>query len=203
MLWLFSLFALAASAQPVATISIGDFTSGRSWVWEYRTERGDLYSTEKYSVVSVNGNQVVLEMSTTFFNEGHFQSHHRLVVPLDRCLAAYANPSEVKVWSFKMFFREGEHWREVVPPSTLAFEEKFNCNPYRHDSLEFKTEFKSSPVGELFTHKRWRTLEGTWFMNEGELRGVAFAKKFTHGNGGETYHLSLSKSESLAAVSGI
>ena len=147
------LFCANLYAQPVATVSLADFAQNKSWSWEYRRDSGELYSTERYTVTNVANGTVTLDMSTTFPDTGNFESHHRIVVNVARCLKAYANPAQFEPWSMRMFHRNGAQWEEVQTTSTLAFEEKFNCNPYRNDSRDFKTVFKNSEAGEKsFSH---------------------------------------------------
>lgn len=181
----------ALAESNVATVDISTFQVGKHWTWEYRSADGQLYSTERYTVVGVVKNEVMIEMSTAFPAVGVFNAHHRLRVPLDRCLFAYKNPYSVTPWSFKMYSRAGEKWDEFVAPSTLAFEEKFNCNPHRNDSNSYLTVFRDSSDGELFMHKLWRRLPGTWFMNEGEDRGIALEKEFRHSAHGPVYYMKL------------
>lgn len=187
---MFSILVLLCSSafatDRVATISPEFFEPGRTWTWEYYQEGVTLYSVEKYEVIENIEGEVTLEMSTHFPGQGTFKAHHRLRVNIDRCLAAYANRADIKPWSFRIFHRLQNKWIEVEPPTTLAFEEKFNCNPHRHDSREYLTVFRDSSAGELFMHKRWRNLEGSWFMNAGPEAGVLFEKDFNHGAG--THH---------------
>jgi hypothetical protein len=180
-----SLLFLLAAASALPTVSFDFFRPGRAWTWEYRrADNGSLYSTETYSVVQRAGRQVLLEMSTSFPGQGVWRAHHRLLVNVDRCLAAYRNPVVKEPWSFRMFFKDQSgRWIETEPPTTLAFEEKFNCNPHMHDSREYLTVVRE----DAFMHKRWRTLEGSWFSLEGSEAGVMAEKNFNHGSGTQNY----------------
>lgn len=181
--------ALAAfDFERVATVSAADFSVGRQWRWNYFDGGDELYSSEQYTVIENNNGEVLIEMASHFPNETVFKPHHRIRVNVGDCLKAYQDPWSKKSWSMRMFYLEDGAWKPVEPPSTLAFEEKFNCNPYKHDSSEFLTLFRSSQAGELFTQRRWRRIEGSWYMNVGPFKAVSFEKAFPHGAGGDTYH---------------
>lgn len=178
----------AVNLEKVATISAADFHVGRQWRWNYFDGRDVIYSVEQYTVIESKNGVVLIEMSTHFPNETVFKPHHRIQVNIADCLNSYADPLQKRSWSMRMFFLDKGVWRETTPPSPLAFEEKFNCNPYKHDSNEFLTVFRQSPAGELFMQQRWRRLESSWYMNVGPHKAVSYEKEFPHGAGGETYH---------------
>lgn len=178
----------AVNLERVATVSSADFSAGRQWRWNYFDGKDALYSVEQYTVIENKNGVVLIEMSTHFPNETVFKAHHRIQVNIAECLNSYADPLQKKAWNMRMFFLDNGVWRETTPPSPLAFEEKFNCNPYKHDSNEFLTLFRQSPAGEIFMQQRWRRLESSWFMNVGPFKAVSFEKEFPHGAGGETYH---------------
>lgn len=183
MIFLFLMvFASAAPVEPLPVVNASWFTPGRSWTWDYFRTSGELYSTETYTVVQRNGDEVWLEMSTQFPGGDRYSGHHLLQVPVNRCLAAYRNRFVVQPWSFRMFYRDSSgQWTRTEPPTTLAFEEKFNCNPHIHDSNEFLTIFRDD--GHEFMHKRWRTVEGSWFGPD----AVLVEKNFSHGAGSESF----------------
>lgn len=193
MSYFMSLFFLqAVHLGHVATISSSDLSAGQKWHWNYFDAAGAMYSSEQYEVLENNNDVILIEMSSHFPGETVYKPHHRIEIPLEDCLRSYSDPLEKKPWSMRMFYLDNGKWNETEPPSTLAFEEKFNCNPYRHDSREYLTVFKTSPMGEAFAQKRWRTQESSWFMNSGNHAAVVYEKDFPHGAGGETYHMRLS-----------
>jgi hypothetical protein len=189
---LFFLFSLHLA--PVAVVSAANFPVGQEWRWNYTDSVGNPYSYEQYTVIENDNGVILIEMASHFPGETVFKAHHRIQVPLEDCLRAYLNASAGSPWLMRMFFLDSGVWKETEPPSTLAFEEKFNCNPYQYDSREYLTVFRSSPRGEVFAQKRWRKIEGSWFMNSGELAGVMFEKEFPHNAGGETYHVTFDSS---------
>jgi hypothetical protein len=98
-----------------------------------------------------------------------------------KCLAAYSNPAQKKPWSITMYSRSASGWTEFDAPSTLAFEEKFNCNPreYTKPSAPYLTVYSVIDGVRVFQQKLWRRLSSSWFAAEGAERGVAVQKEFT------------------------
>ena len=188
------LFVPSATAQSLPVVRSEFFTLGRSWTWDYflvdaNGLPGPLYSTETYTVVHRAKGNVLLEMSTHFSGQGLWRAHHRLLVLLDRCLAAYRNPVQKQPWSFRMFYRKQDgRWAETEATSTLAFEEKFNCNPWIHDSRLYLTDFRQGLGGRIeFMHRLWRRLDSSWFSASGESGGVMSEKYFRRGAGSQDY----------------
>src|SRR4051812_38033946 len=90
---------VASQTAKVPVIHIEGLSPGRAWTWDYFRQEsdgrpGDLYSTETYTVIERHGEEVLIEMSTIFPGQGSYNSHHRLLVPVGRCLSAYRNPVE-------------------------------------------------------------------------------------------------------------
>lgn len=188
--FIFLSFTVWAS-DSIPVVDTATFTEGKSWTWEYFNEANELHSTERYTVVKVRKDQkVLIEMATQFPGQTEFTTHHRLLVQVDRCLRAYRYPSRKMPWSYRMFYKDSGGWQDLTPPNTLAFEEKFNCNPHHHDSRELLTEFKDSEQGRLFRHQRLRTKGGTWFHADGEQSAVA-AEKFFKRTPGNSYYFRL------------
>lgn len=79
-------------------------------------------------------------------------------------------------------------WQPFKPETTLAFEEKFNCNPhvYRGYGASYRTVFIESADGGLFEQKRWGRLDGTRFFFSGRHAGVGAEKHFAKPKG-ESY----------------
>lgn len=183
------LFLIVGSVAALPVVSFEFFTPGRSWTWDYRrVDDGVLYSSETYTVIQRAGRQVLLEMSTVFPGRGAWGAHHRLLVNVDKCLAAHAGTGVPAKWSFRMFYKKSDgRWEETWPPSTLAFEEKFNCDSHVRDMPEFLTIFRDGQRGREFMHKVRRVIEGSWFSIDGESAGVMSAKIFDHGSGTEKF----------------
>src|SRR5690606_24638351 len=97
---------------------------------------GTLHVTERYSVIASDETFIWIEMSTRYGGQGDFISHHRMRVSVKRCLEAYRNPVQRKPWSFLLYNRGPDgSWQKVgIQGKTLAFEEKFNCDPNRYEN---------------------------------------------------------------------
>lgn len=176
--------------MPVVTFQ--DFPVGQSWIWDYFDPSGAVYSTERYTVLKAQGSTLLIEMASDYSGGQNLKPHHRMVVDLSKCLAAYRNPVQKKPWHFRLFYLNQSRWVETEPANTLAFEEKFNCNGHRYEkpSLPYLTVegvFESQPV---FMQKLWRKIEGTWFGIAGRYRAIAVGKSFS-GNPGEVYKMKL------------
>lgn len=163
------------------------FEPARFWEWTY-TENQQFYSIERYSVVRREGSTILLEMSSRLAGEAVYRVHHRLEVDLERCLAAYRNPVAPRGWSYQMYYVHEGKWIKFDPGSTLAFEEKFNCNPHVYQSYgaPFKTFLYPHGNEFLFEHKRWGKLEATRFYGSGANAGLAYSKNFPKPKG-QTY----------------
>ena len=174
-----SLFARADVTLP--TIQIGDFSVGRSWTWDYTQADGKLYSTERYTVVETKGSVVLLEISSDYGGGQNLKPNTRIRADLSQCLAAYSNPVQKKPWSMTMYSLGASGWTEFEAPSTLAFEEKFNCNPreYLKPSDPYLTVYSVIDGVHVFQQMLWRRFTSSWFAAEGRERGVAVQKEFT------------------------
>lgn len=152
--------ALIATLIAIAApqIHISEFSQGKTWTWDYYDDQKQLYSTERYEVLSVRGNVVQIEMATEFPSKPGFTAHHRFEADVSRCLNA--NNS----WQLRTWFLNGSKWEEYSNPKTLMFEEKFNCLPEAIDWV--KTIF-----GDMFQTVK----NGSWYA----YNGVAFEKYFT------------------------
>ena len=174
-----TLFARAEVSLP--TVAVSDFTVGRSWTWDYTQGDGTPWSTERYTVVAATGSVVMLEISSDYGGGQNLKPNTRLQVEVTKCLSAYSNSAQKKPWSFKMFSLSAKGWSEFEAPSTLAFEEKFNCNPreYLKPSDQYLTVYSAIDGTRVFQQKLWRKLTSSWFAAEGPQRGVAVQKEFT------------------------
>lgn len=172
---------VAPPTVALPTVVAADFTVGRSWTWDYTQADGKPWSTERYTVVAANGTTVLLEISSDYGGGQNLKPNTRLEVDVAKCLAAYSNPVQKKPWSFKMFSFSSGKWSEFEAPSTLAFEEKFNCNPreYLQPSDQYLTVYSIVDGVRVFQQKLWRRLSASWFAAEGTARGVAVQKEFT------------------------
>lgn len=156
------------------------FVQGASWTWDYFAANGSMYSTERYTVVAVHGTDVLLEIASDYSGHQSLVANTRVEVDVARCLAAYSNPAAKKPFSIKMFSRAANgSWSEYEAPSTLAFEEKFNCNPHVFTGAggAYLTVYRDG----YFQQKLWRRLTGSWFFLAGPFAAVAGEKDFETG----------------------
>jgi hypothetical protein len=179
MILFFALFARAEVSLP--TIRATDFQVGQSWTWDYTEANGKIYSTERYTVVDLQGTTVLLEIASDYNGGQNLKPNTRVKADVAKCLAAYSNPHQKKPWSITMYSHTANGWSEFEAPSTLAFEEKFNCNPreYRKPSDQYLTEYSVVDGVKVFQQKLWRKLVSSWFAQEGTARAVAVQKEFT------------------------
>ena len=192
----FSVEANTLGAVPV--VRIEEFSVGKSWTWDYFDPKGQVYSTERYTVVAQTGAHLTIEMASDYSGGQNFKSHHRMLVDLNSCLLAYKNPVQKKPWRFQLFYFNRGQWVEIDPPNTLAFEEKFNCNPhtYSKPSEPYLTVTDLVDGTPVFMQKLWRRIEGTWFGLDGRVAAIAVAKSF-NGSPGEVYKMKLRPQTSL------
>lgn len=156
---------------PVATITAETFSVGQMWHWNYYQD-GALYSTERYTILEARPDHVVIQMSRRIAGEADFTIHHLQEVNPQRCLQAYKNPADPRPWSIKLFFKNQGRWEAMEGlTSTLAFEEKFNCNPHRLKSPYRNTYFevKDTALGaqELFQQRKGPADNSSWYFNQG------------------------------------
>ena len=181
LLWSFVVAVASAQVpQTVPTIEAGDFSVGRSWTWDYVDSSGKIHSTERYEVLTRVNDRVLIEMSSSYDGAPTLTAHHRLDVRVNDCLRAYRNPAQKKPWSFKMYSLSDGKWVPFDPGKTLAFEEKFNCNPHvmSEKHQPYLTVFTTIAGEKVFQQKLWRKLSSSWFSIEGESAAVAFQKNF-------------------------
>jgi hypothetical protein len=162
-------------------VSPSDFSVGTAWTWDYVDQTGAPWSTERYTVISQNGSTVLLEISSDYGAGHSLKPNTRLEVDVAKCLNAYSNPAQKKPWSFKMYSLSGASWTEYSAPSTLAFEEKFNCNPreYLKASAPYLTVYSEIGGLRVFQQKLWRKILSSWFALDGPSAGVAISKDFS------------------------
>lgn len=181
------------------TVTVDDFTVGRQWTWDYFETTGTekLYSTERYTVLARRGSEVLIELSSDYNGSQNLKPSHRLRVDVDHCLRAYRNPVQKSPWRFKMYYLSTTTngrgvWTEVDALNTLAFEEKFNCNPrdYQKPSAPYLTVYGEDRGRTVFMQKLWRRIAASWFYLDGPERGVAARKDFPTGVS-ETYSFRL------------
>lgn len=186
--------ASVTEVSRLPVVSVETFQPGRSWTWNY-WDGSEIYSSERYTVLSVQGSVVWIEMATRLAGQTEYYPHHRLKVSVDKCLQSYKTSGEPRPWSFSMYYRDGEQWVEMVMSKTLAFEEKFNCNPHRYaKASSYLTMFRDASEGRLFQQKRWGRIESSWFLLEGVEAGVAAEKDFRH-EAGTSYLMKLQRIE--------
>lgn len=181
--WSLSLAHGKVSSSSLPVISAQTFTVGSSWVWKYY-EDNILFSTEKYTVLESSPTRVLIEMSTRLRGEDSFRVHHRLEANPERCLKAYKNSADFKPWSIALYYWNNNQWNLVEGlEKTLAFEEKFNCNPHVFKTPYRETLFEVLPTDfgnlELFQQRKARNYESSWFFNVGGLPGIMAYKKMS------------------------
>jgi hypothetical protein len=185
-----SFTAMVALAEPgLPVVTDAQLNVGASWTWQY-FEDDRLYSTERYTVIMRDtGGYVWLELSSVFPGQNEFHATHRLRVKVESCLKAHAATVGLQPWSFDMLTWTGATWEKIEAPSTLAFEEKFNCNPhvYAPGTFDFVTRFKTDENGALFSQERWGRLNSSWFLATGPSAGIAVEKQFPKPIGQPTY----------------
>ena len=173
--------AQVALPKVVPVIQVSDFQVGRHWIWDYVQPSGQIYSTERYEVLSVNGSTVLIEMSSDYGGGQNFKAHTRIEVNVDQCIAAYRNRAAKTPWSFTMYSIVDGAWSPYDAPKTLAFEEKFNCNPHVQTDVwdDYLTAFSVIDNEPVFEQKLWRRIDLSWYSLSGPNTAVAFQKAFT------------------------
>ena len=174
-----------AQAPKLPIISLSDFTPGRVWTWNY-SQGPDFFSSERYTVMSRDSEFVWIEMSTRLAGETTYRAHHRIHVSVKSCLNAFSQASGRKAWSYEMYYLNNGKWELYDPSSTLAFEEKFNCNPYLFvDRFQpFLTFFYERANGvRLFEQKPWGKLNASRYLMSGPESAIASEKVFAKRDG--------------------
>mgnify|MGYP001120615272 CR=1 FL=1 len=165
-------------------VSEEDFAPGNRWTWDYFDKDEELYSSETYTVLENEDGLLLFEMSTEFPDATQDRIHHRLQVDLNKCLASYKNPADMKVWSIKLHAWNGSQWIDAGVTNTLAFEEKFNCNPnVGRSSVQWATLFRGTERGELFQLQVKTRLASSWFFHDGENAAIQAEKTFVRSHG--------------------
>jgi hypothetical protein len=180
----------------VPIISALDFKAGKSWTWDYFEPSNQLYSSERYEVIEVLGSEVTLEMSSAYVGKnaqlGKYTAHHRILVDLKLCQAAYRTKKSRRSWDLRMFaLQSSGKWLRLNPGTTLAFEEKFNCNPHVIETPRvLGTEFDILFEMKVFRQKSWSPNSRSWFLLEGHSAGVLLSK-IMGANPDEAYRIQL------------
>lgn len=174
---------LSQALSTVPTITAETFQVGKTWVWTYSMD-DQVYSTEKYTVLTARPDYVLIEMSTRLPNQTDFVVHHHLAVNPLRCLKAYNNPADFKPWSIVLSYLDNGRWSPVTGlDKTLAFEEKFNCDRNIHRQAQRQTVFTMIPTtaGDslMFQQRRWKNHETSYFFAEGPEAGVMGFKRMS------------------------
>lgn len=199
--WGLALPALAntATVTPLATITPDFFKPGQVWHWKYYQD-GVLYSTERYTILEARPDRVLIQMSTRIAGDSEFIIHHRQEVNPQRCLLAYKNPAQYRPWSIKLYYRNQGQWELIDGlTTTLAFEEKFNCNPHRFQSSYRNTHFKTmmTDLGEqeLFQQRKGPQDNSSWFFNLPDHPGLMAFKPMSRPEEKVQYEIRFSVSE--------
>lgn len=181
-------FVEAQTSDPAVlpVVSLATFAVGNSWTWDYLEPSGNIYSTERYTVLATRDSVVLIEMASDYAGGQNFKANHRIQVDISQCLGAYKNPVQKKPWKFQMFYLNQGQWTGMEQRNTLAFEEKFNCNAHRYSkpSAPYLTAFDVLDGRPVFSQKLWRKLEASWFPISGNLAAIAVFKNFSSGTNG-------------------
>jgi len=165
------------------TVASETFAIGRAWTWDYMTAEGQWYSSETYQVINNENDIVSFQMSTRYADRQQIQTHHRLVVDLKKCKESYRNPADRIPWSIKLLSWQEGQWVDSGTTSTLAFEEKFNCNPHAGRSIiQDDALFRNTGFGEIFQLRIRTRPHSSWFFLAGEQAGVQAQKDFISEN---------------------
>ncbi len=178
--FLFSFQSHAAPPSLLPVVSATNFAVGRAWTWDYFDQTGTIYSTERYTVIEQRGSIVVIELASDYDGRQNLKPSTRIEVDLLKCLAAYKNPGQERKWSIKMFSLASGVWTEMDQPNTLAFEEKFNCNPHRYEKAgePYLTIYSTIDSISVFQQKLWQRLGASWFAVSGPHAATAVRKEF-------------------------
>ena len=191
-----SLLNYSSFAGEIPIVSKAQFKEGNFWTWTYYTN-GDFsqpYSSERYSVVFVEGEKVTIEIASRPKELGEFIPRVRFRTKLSQCEKAFRNPDLKMNFSVELYPLTDGAWPKtpIVSPAT-AFEEKFNCNPVLHhrSNAMYTTQFETveTPYGlsELFQQlpKYSKSqLLAYYFLDHRSLSGVAYKKAFNPGTVG-------------------
>eukprot|EP00622_Pseudochattonella_farcimen_P003602 FR738813.1.p1 GENE.FR738813.1~~FR738813.1.p1 ORF type:complete len:300 (+),score=26.34 FR738813.1:3-902(+) len=128
------------------------FDEGNFWVWMYKDHEGTPYIWEKYTVVSVDGANVVMEMSNCYDVSQSFLPHHRFELNLVEALDAHTTHKD-DGWSFRSFrcIYDGE-WLEASTDSTQAFSEKFNLLPLHRSDDGTESDVEQNSASQQQAH---------------------------------------------------
>lgn len=194
-----SAFAKVLPGPALKTISPDFFQPGQRWYWKYYQD-GVLYSTERYTVLAATPQRVFFEMATKLSAESTFRAHHRIEVNPQKCLRAYQNPAQHIPYSFQLYYLQNGQWQLVDGlTSPLAFEEKFNCNPYRLKGTYKSTFFQSTEtdlgIQELFQQRKGPLDMSSWYFNTTDYPGIMAYKRMSRPQERVQYHIRFSLSE--------
>lgn len=187
--------ALAATpaTQPLPVVSAQSFQLGQEWIWDYADAAGAPYSSERYRVVSIRGNLVEFEMSSTYGQPAGEpipeNPHHRLIADVARCLKAHANPVSPQAWSIELLYWDQKQakWISGGIQHPLAFEEKFNCDPHaRNTPYRDPVQLDQRQGVNTFHAKSRNGQDRSWYELDGTNAAVAVEKEF-HQQGRLTY----------------
>jgi hypothetical protein len=191
LLGLLTSFSSFADTLPV--ISPEQLQIGNFWVWTYYTE-GDFsrpYSAERYEVIGQRGTQILFEIRSRYDDHSDFKAHTRFRVDLAKCLRAFKNPEIKTNFMIDLYPQTDGQWAKIpIQTPSIAFEEKFNCNPIFHTQRGslYETRFESaqSSQGAERLFQQWpkssrSQLRAFYFLNHPELKAIAYRKDFNPG----------------------
>lgn len=179
------------------------FSKGSWWMWQYSDAEGKPYSWERYSVVAVDGDEVLIDMASTLREEEPFATHHRMHLSLAEVLSA---SDDHRQWKFRTFgyLRDGRWLEAPSNDNVQAFEEKFNeflmapasRRPWfsqKAVTIESDRRCDVAPLGEATLVQSARhAYTGAWYVQApAQYAGVAGLKYFGVEGGRDTYRFDL------------
>lgn len=182
-LLILSIFTASAS-EVTSHVEFSQFKQGASWIWTYsewdkKNTQWVPYFREKYTLVEVKDKILTLEMSSGPAEGKLAPAHHKMVVDFAKCEKASADP---KMRNFTVEFYTqsfGGGWKLVSKNhKNLVFTEKFNCaGPMTFEKVAFSELNVDGQAQTTFQKQPGK--EASWyFLNFGELTGVAAGKDF-------------------------
>ena len=196
------------------------FSKGSWWIWQYSDGEGRPYSWERYSVIGVDGDEVLIDMATTLQEHEPFATHHRMHLSLGEVLSA---KEDHRQWKFRKFgYLRDERWWEAPHNDNVqvrfrlpvrrnagayshaltpllaaqAFEEKFDeflMAPASAVTIESDRRCDVAALGEtLLVQSARHSYTGAWYVQApARHAGVAGLKYFGTEGDPSTYRFEL------------
>lgn len=151
MIYLLSVLFISVSSfsKTMVPVTLEQFQPQASWSWAFsefdtKTQKWNApYLYEKYTVITVQGSKVTIEMSSSSSYPVESPAHHKFIADVSQCLTAYADYKTKKPWTVTFYTKSfGPHW-ELVSSShkPLVFIEKFNCITTIDDAVQLESDY--------------------------------------------------------------